>query len=199
MGPLYAFRALRDRTEVKQESRNTFSVRHDLDRRIYSGTVTLRFEAPEGTAVRAGDNWVAELGQAPQGRWDMEYVRREGGSLYVTVRPDTTLHFFQPAAPGQIAGNWKVSYRTRNGLERQSTLQLETDGGKVSGMLQGERGNAPITEGVFAGNRLRLTILRKGNNDEVPVSCEGVWDGGVLYLRLAFRGAEAIPAVGRRQ
>jgi peptidoglycan/xylan/chitin deacetylase (PgdA/CDA1 family) len=199
MGPLYAFRALRDRTEIKQESRNTFSVRHDLDRRIYSGTVTLRFEAPEGTAVRAGDNWVAELGQAPQGRWDMEYVRREGGSLYVTVRPDTTLHFFQPAAPGQIAGNWKVSYRTRNGLERQSTLQLETDGGKVSGMLQGERGNAPITEGVFAGNRLRLTILRKGNNDEVPVSCEGVWDGGVLYLRLAFRGAEAIAAVGRRQ
>ena len=198
MGPLYAFRTLRDRTNVKPSGLGTFTVTNDLDRRIYGGTVTLEYDALEGTAVRADDRLLSEESKPMMGRWDREYVRREGRRVYVTVHPQTTLHFFTPSTPDNWSGVWKLSYTTRNGLQRVSTLQLENNDGQIRGTLQGERGTAPITEGRLEGNRLRLSIVRNGNGDEVPVSCEGTWEAGVLRLRLQFRGGEAIAATATR-
>ncbi|MBS1824148.1 MAG: polysaccharide deacetylase family protein, partial [Acidobacteria bacterium] len=61
MGPLYAFRTLRDGTTVKAEGAAKFSVANDLDKRIYGGTVTLEFDAPKGIAVRAGSALLGEV------------------------------------------------------------------------------------------------------------------------------------------
>jgi peptidoglycan/xylan/chitin deacetylase (PgdA/CDA1 family) len=97
MGPLYAFRTVRERTEVRPidsgEALARFAVSHDLDRKVYSGSVTLEFAAPPDVAVFADSKPLPQRSMQPTDRWTGEYFRREGDRLYVTVRPNTTLEF----------------------------------------------------------------------------------------------------------
>lgn len=198
MGPLYAFREIREKTAVKAEGSGTFSVSNDLDRKVYMGALTLEFEAPPDAVVMADGRMLPEAKEPIAGRWDAEYVRRASGRTFVTVKPNAKLQFVRPGALPDLSGAWKLSYTTRNGKERASTLTLKQDGAKLTGTLTGERGNAPVTEGRVDGNRVLLTILRRGNGDEVPVVCDGIWDGHALRLRMEFRGDEAITAVAVR-
>ncbi|MBL8218942.1 MAG: polysaccharide deacetylase family protein [Bryobacterales bacterium] len=183
MGPLYAFRTIRDRTTVQSAGGGTFVVSNDLDKRIYGGALTLEFDAPEGLIVRSAN---------------LESVRREGRRVFVTVRPNTRIEFAAPSEPENVSGTWTLSYRTRSGLERSATLTLEQKGGELSGTLRSERGSTPLTAGQVEGNQVRLSIVRKGNGDEVPVSAEGTLREGVLYLWMQFRGGEPLAAIGKR-
>jgi peptidoglycan/xylan/chitin deacetylase (PgdA/CDA1 family) len=98
MGPLYAYRTLTERTEVvagkaSGGARAVFDVTTALDTKIYNGSVTLEFEAPAGATVTASGRKLADRAAGVTDRWDLEYVRRDGSRLYVTVRPGTTLEF----------------------------------------------------------------------------------------------------------
>jgi peptidoglycan/xylan/chitin deacetylase (PgdA/CDA1 family) len=97
MGPVYAFKTIVDRTGVKplpaSGGRARFEVSNALDRRIYSGSLTLEFTAPAGTMVVSNGRRLAERGTAPTDRWNEEFVRREGDRVFVTVRPNATLEF----------------------------------------------------------------------------------------------------------
>ena len=204
MGPLYAYRMIRDRTEVKGLEGGSFSVSNALDRRIYgAGTLTLEFEAPEGAAVLADGRLLAE--RPPEGtmtdRWDREFVRREGRRLYVTAHAPTKLEFLTPAgpAPADLSGTWTLRYLTGNGKEREASLALEQAGAGLAGALTSERGKAPLTAGQVDGHRLSFTIVRKGNGDEVPVTVTGIRANDALHLLLQFRGGEPVAATARRR
>jgi len=97
MGPVYAFKTIVDRTDVRQLSNGgakaRFAVSNTLDRKIYSGSLTLEFTAPPTISVLSGGAKLAERGKAVTDRWNEEYVRREGDRLFVTVRSNTTLEF----------------------------------------------------------------------------------------------------------
>jgi hypothetical protein len=97
MGPLYAYRSIFDRTEVRALSpRGTkarFAVANDLDTKIYSGSITLEFRAPAGLAILSNGRRLDGQANAMTDRWDQEYFRRDGEHLYVTVRSNTTLEF----------------------------------------------------------------------------------------------------------
>jgi peptidoglycan/xylan/chitin deacetylase (PgdA/CDA1 family) len=98
MGPLYAYRTLRDRTDVVRGAagggaRAVFTVNTTLDPAIYNGSITLEFEAPAGTRVSSSGRRLADRPAGPTDRWTGEYVRREGTRLYVTVKPNTTVEF----------------------------------------------------------------------------------------------------------
>jgi hypothetical protein len=97
MGPVYAFKTIVDRTDVRQLSNGgakaRFAVSNTLDRKIYSGSLTLEFTAPPTIAVLSGGAKLAERGKTVTDRWNEEYVRREGDRLFVTVRSNTTLEF----------------------------------------------------------------------------------------------------------
>ncbi len=70
-----------------------FEVRHSLDPKVYATAVTLEFEL-KGAApreVRSNGKLIPERPPMPADRWDREYYRIEGGRLFVTVRPNTTL------------------------------------------------------------------------------------------------------------
>ena len=200
MGPLYAFRTIRDRTSVKPLANPlVFSVSNDLDRKIYSGTLTLEFEAPTGVSVLSNGKPLPEQpGDRMTDRWDREYVRRDGARLYATVSSNTTLEFVAPSSPGDLTGTWKLRYRTQNGKERDAELVLKQNGNQLSGTMSSDRGSAPITEGRLDGNKVSLSIVRKGNGDEVPVACAGAWAAGVLHLTIQFRGGEPVAATARR-
>jgi len=70
-----------------------FSVSNNLDRKIYSGSLTLEFSAPPGTKVLADGKPLAERSNGMTDRWNEQYVRREGERLYVTVVSNSTLEF----------------------------------------------------------------------------------------------------------
>ncbi len=99
MGPIYAFRTIAEKTTVRSAATTTgakarFVVSNDLDRRIYSGSLTLDFTAPAPVTVLADGR---RLPERPTGRltdrWNEEYVRRDGDHVFVTVRSNTTLEF----------------------------------------------------------------------------------------------------------
>jgi peptidoglycan/xylan/chitin deacetylase (PgdA/CDA1 family) len=98
MGPLYAYRAIHEQTEVgslKQGgSKARFEVSNKLDPKIYDGCITLEFAAPPGATILSNGK---KLEEQPAGgmtdRWNREYFRRVDQRLYVTVRSRTILEF----------------------------------------------------------------------------------------------------------
>jgi peptidoglycan/xylan/chitin deacetylase (PgdA/CDA1 family) len=96
MGPAYAFRTITQRTEVKPMSNGSakarFAVSNTLDRKIYSGSLTLEFAAPPSVTVTSNGKKLSERAGVTD-RWNEEFVRREGDRLFVTVRSNTTLEF----------------------------------------------------------------------------------------------------------
>jgi peptidoglycan/xylan/chitin deacetylase (PgdA/CDA1 family) len=94
MGPLYAYKTIHQRTEVRPlSSGSRFSVSNHLDRKIYDGSITLEFQAPAGVQVLSNGKRLPERTKEVADSWYEEYLRREGERLYVTVRSNTTLEF----------------------------------------------------------------------------------------------------------
>jgi Predicted xylanase/chitin deacetylase len=97
MGPLYAYRTLHQQTDVQQidagPAKARFRVSNNLDRKVYNGSITLEFRAPAGTTVLSNGKRLSERTKQVTDRWNEEYFRREGETVYVTVRPNTTLEF----------------------------------------------------------------------------------------------------------
>jgi hypothetical protein len=95
MGPLYAFRTIRESTEVRQTGGASgtlrFDVSHKLDRKIYNGSVTLEFRTASDVDVLWKGKPLPERRREVTDRWNEEYFRREGDRLFVTVVPSGTL------------------------------------------------------------------------------------------------------------
>src|SRR5439155_21966209 len=89
MGPLYAYRTIHDRTEIRAisagDAKARFELSNHLDPKIYSGSITVEFLAPAGIAILSGGRKLTERGDAIADRWDAEYSRREGGRPQVTA------------------------------------------------------------------------------------------------------------------
>jgi peptidoglycan/xylan/chitin deacetylase (PgdA/CDA1 family) len=97
MGPVYAFHTIVERTEVRPVSNGgakaRFAVSNTLDRKIYSGSLTLEFNAPSSIGIFADGKKLPERTKAPTDRWNEEYVRREGDRVFVTIHSNKTLEF----------------------------------------------------------------------------------------------------------
>ncbi len=97
MGPLYAYHTIHESTEVRPLSPGSakarFELSNHLDRKIYSGSITLEFAAPAGMSILSNGRKLAERAGEMTDHWDQEYFRREGEHLYVTARSNTILEF----------------------------------------------------------------------------------------------------------
>ena len=100
MGPLYAYRTLRDDTAVRAldplAALARYAVYTHLDPKIFNNSITLAFFVPKTIAkvtTLAGGKALPERSQGLTDRWNSEYYRREGETVYVTVRPNTLLEF----------------------------------------------------------------------------------------------------------
>jgi hypothetical protein len=97
MGPLYGFRTIREKTEVRwldsKDAKARLAVVNNLDAKAYPASITLEFAAPEGTQILAGGKALIERAAGPTDRWDSSYFRRSGQTVLVTVPPNTILEF----------------------------------------------------------------------------------------------------------
>jgi peptidoglycan/xylan/chitin deacetylase (PgdA/CDA1 family) len=106
MGPLYAFRTLSEQTRI--EALKTagggarFVVFNQLDRKVYNGSITLRFRSSTAMQVKVSGSDLPERESGPAAHWNEQYFRRDGGDLLVTVRPNSVVEF-RPSTSGKSA------------------------------------------------------------------------------------------------
>jgi peptidoglycan/xylan/chitin deacetylase (PgdA/CDA1 family) len=97
MGPLYAYRIVRERTEVRalepRGENERYAVYNDLDEKIFNGVLTLEFSAPEKAIPTSHGKPILEWHQQLTDRWENEYFRRERDKVFVTIHPNTILEF----------------------------------------------------------------------------------------------------------
>jgi peptidoglycan/xylan/chitin deacetylase (PgdA/CDA1 family) len=99
MGPLYAYRTVLDKTEVRalepKGLTDRFAVYNDLDPKMFTNSITLEFSFRNTTQVhiQAGGKPLPEKTKGLTDRWDAEYFRREGKRAWVTIHPNKILEF----------------------------------------------------------------------------------------------------------
>jgi len=97
LGPLYAYRALSEKTSVQtliaKDAVARFAVCNQFDPKVYNGSITLKFRTDTAPRVFAGRKELSERPAGSSSRWDEEYFQRTNGQFLVTVRPNTVLEF----------------------------------------------------------------------------------------------------------
>jgi hypothetical protein len=102
------------------------------------------------------------------------------------------------ASAAGIAGTWKLSYTTENGLTREATLDLKLEGDHVSGTLASDRGKALLETGKVSGAEVSFSLLRKGNGDEIQVNFSGRVEGGAMKLKMQYGQHQPVDVIARR-
>jgi hypothetical protein len=92
-------------------------------------------------------------------------VRRHLPLIFVLAFGLTSCLLAQDAAQGEtqpanVAGKWQMSWQGRNGA-KQATLQLQQDGSKLTGTMDGDRGSVPVT-GTVNGNNVSFSTQSQG-------------------------------------
>ena len=137
MGPLYAYRVIYERTEVRPlapgSAKARFELSNRLDPKIYSGSVTLEFAAPSGIVIlgidqncggwgniRGFPRWNVDATVAKDFRWG-ERLRVTASLQFTNVfnhfQPsDPSLSLASPTAFGVVSGQVYTPRQTEFGL-----------------------------------------------------------------------------------
>lgn|GEM_PF-3372560 len=103
-----------------------------------------------------------------------------GTSLAAHAAPATTVAIMgaagQDSNSSSVAGTWQLSFTDPQGTARQASLQLQQDGGKISGTFQGQRGSGAVS-GTIQGNQISMTVKGRGGRE---ISFSGTVDGGKM-------------------
>ena len=102
------------------------------------------------------------------------------------------------ASAADIAGPWKLTYTTENGLTRAATLDLTLEGDRLSGTLASDRGKAQIETGKVSGDEISFSLLRRGNGDEISVNFSGKVQGATMKLKVQYGQRQPVDVAARR-
>ena len=102
------------------------------------------------------------------------------------------------ASAADIAGQWKLTYTTENGLAREATLDLKLEGDHLSGTLASDRGKAMIETGKVSGPEISFSLLRRGNGDEITVNFSGKVEGATMKLKMQYGQRQPVDVAARR-
>jgi hypothetical protein len=117
----------------------------------------------------------------------------------LALRAAATLLFVTiSASAADIAGLWKLTYTTENGLLREATLDLKLEGDRLSGTLASDRGKAQIETGKVGGDEVSFSLLRLGNGDEITVHFSGKVEGATMKLKMQYGLRQPVDVVARR-
>ncbi|HTS60569.1 MAG TPA: hypothetical protein VMH28_01020 [Candidatus Acidoferrales bacterium] len=94
------------------------------------------------------------------------------------------------AAAADVAGTWKASLETPNGTI-QNTFVFKVDGGKLTGTVTGQAGEAPIADGKVEGDNVSFTVKRDTPNGELVLNYKGTISGDDMKMTVT------IPAMDR--
>lgn len=89
------------------------------------------------------------------------------------------------------SGTWKWTVQGRNGAEpREVTLNLKQDGEKLSGALQGQNRETPITDGKVQGSEVSFKVTRETQRGTTVSTYAGKIDGDNLKGTITVKNGE---------
>ena len=102
------------------------------------------------------------------------------------------------ACAADLTGAWTMIARTPDGYKHESTLNLQSDGSKLTGKIVSRRGSVEITNGVVNGNSISFMIVRVGNGDELKIEFQGTVEGDTMKLRMQYKDHDPVELTGRK-
>jgi hypothetical protein len=105
------------------------------------------------------------------------------GLVSAVLAQDTAQDSAQPA---NVAGKWVMSWQGRDGA-RQGQLQLQQDGSKLTGTMDGERGSVALS-GSINGNSISFSTQAQGHHNFTLVYT-GTVDGDKISGTFQHQGS----------
>jgi hypothetical protein len=102
------------------------------------------------------------------------------------------------AAPADVAGEWTMSYTTRDGVKMTSTLTLKAEGETLTGTISSPRGSVPLNEASVKGDDVAFAIERVGFGDRIRIDYTGKVKGDTMTLKMKAGAREPIDVTARR-
>lgn len=88
-----------------------------------------------------------------------------------------------------VDGKWKITF-DMNGQTRENMLTLKADGGKLTGKLSSQRGDADIQDGKVDGDKISFVVVRNFNGNEFKQQYKGTLKGDEIKFMVTFGDME---------
>jgi hypothetical protein len=99
--------------------------------------------------------------------------------------------FVLVAVAADVTGTWKAEMKTPDGQTRTSTFVFKADGDKLTGTVQGMRGDpAPIQNGKIKGDTLSFSVTRRMGDQDRKMDYKGTVSGDEMKLKTSFGDRE---------
>src|SRR3954451_23222035 len=86
-------------------------------------------------------------------------------------------------------GKWTAEMQGPGGNTRTVTMNLKTDGSKLTGTVSGGRGSdTEISDGKVDGNEISFSSTREFNGNKMTSTYKGKLDGEVIHFKMKVEG-----------
>jgi len=85
----------------------------------------------------------------------------------------------QETETANVAGKWEMSSESQRGTQT-STFTFEQEGNVLTGTVDGQRGETPISSGSVEGNEITFTVVRGMGDRSQEFTYKGTVDGDTI-------------------
>jgi len=97
-----------------------------------------------------------------------------------------------------VAGAWKMTYTTKDGVKMESTLTLKNEGGVLSGSIDSPRGTVALNEVTVKGEEIAFAVIRVGFGDTIRIDYRGTVKGDTMTLKMTAGAREPLDVTAKR-
>ena len=97
-----------------------------------------------------------------------------------------------------VAGAWKMTYTTKDGVKMESTLTLKNEGGVLSGSIDSPRGTVALNEVTVKGEEIAFAVIRVGFGDTIRIDYKGTLKGDTMTLKMTAGAREPLDVTAKR-
>jgi hypothetical protein len=115
-----------------------------------------------------------------------------------------------PSARADVAGDWTMTYTTKEGVKLESTLTLKMEGDKLNcvastaspsscGTISSARGSVALSEVSVSGDDITFAIERIGFGDSIRIEYTGKVSGDTMKLKMKVGAREPLDVTVKRK
>ena len=97
-----------------------------------------------------------------------------------------------------VAGAWKMTYTTKDGVKMESTVTLKNEGGVLSGSIDSPRGSVALNEVTLKGEEIAFAVIRVGFGDTIRIDYKGTVKGDTMTLKMTAGAREPLDVMAKR-
>ena len=97
-----------------------------------------------------------------------------------------------------VAGAWKMTYTTKDGVKMESTLTLKNEAGVLSGSIDSPRGSVALNEVTVKGEEIAFAVIRVGFGDTIRIDYKGTVKGDTMTLKMTAGAREPLDVTAKR-